>query len=393
LTQPSRSRLLSLLTEACELEHGLACSYLFSAFSIKQDVNEGGLTWKQLQSARLWASEIYMVAAGEMLHLAQAWNLLAAVGGEPYYLRPNFPQKRTYYGFDLPLALEPFGASALRRFIAYETPADQLEPFPTSQSNDDAPARYKSVGELYGLIRDQIIALPENELFFPGVGQMGPEITHFPDLIPISGRQSAIAAIDLITEQGEGTDIDRGDSHFAVFQRTLNAYLDERTIDPQFEPARPVLKNPVPRIRGDWNIEGRVNLITDPLASRLGDLFDDVYSLIMRLLQHAFAEGPAGPVAASFCDAAINAMTTVIKPLGEGLALLPSGRSDGSRAGASFGLTRHVTLPTPARIARTVAAERSRELANEAALLAEIPNVPAQIRIASNNLKQIAEKL
>lgn len=376
------------------MEHGLACSYLFSAFSIKQDMDEGGLTWKQLQCARLWASELYIVAAEEMLHLAQAWNLLAAVGGAPYFLRPNFPQKRTYYGFDVPLALEPFGERALRRFIAYETPADQLAPRPHDQSNDDAPAHYKSVGALYGLIRDQIIGLPEDELFFPSrVGEMGPEETHFPDLIPITGRVSALAAIDLITEQGEGTDIDRGDSHYAIFRRTLASYLDEKRSDQHFEPARPVLSNPVPRIRGDWNIDGRVNLITDPLASRIGDLFDDVYSLMLRLLQRAFANGPDDDVAAPFCDAAINAMTTVIKPLGEGLALLSSGRADGTRAGASFGLTRHVTLPSSARIAQTVAAERARELASEAALLAGMYGVPAQIGIAAANLKQVADKL
>lgn len=87
---PSRSRLLSLLTEACELEHGLACSYLYAAFSLKQDLAEGGLTWRQLQAVRLWASEIYMIAAEEMLHLAQVWNILAAVGGSPHYGRPNF---------------------------------------------------------------------------------------------------------------------------------------------------------------------------------------------------------------------------------------------------------------------------------------------------------------
>jgi hypothetical protein len=388
----SRSRLLSLLTEACELEHGLACSYLFAGFSIKQDVSEGGLTWKQLQTARLWASEIYMVAAEEMLHLAQAWNMLSAVGGAPYYLRPNFPQRRSYYGFDLPLALERFGPAAVRRFVSYETPADQL-PSADDQSDDDAPANYRSVGELYGLIREQIVALPEERLFFPGAqGEMGPDITHFPNIIPIKDRASALAAIDLITEQGEGTDYDRGDSHFAVFQRTLASLERERERDPSFEPARPVLDNPVPRIRGDWNGDGKVNLITDPLGSQVGDLFDDVYSLMLRLLQHAFASGP-NDVASLFCDTAINAMTMVVKPLGESLARLPSGRGDGSHAGAAFGLTRHVTLPAVEKIALAVATERADELAATAAELAASHAAPSQLSIAAANLMQVADAL
>lgn len=389
----SRSRLLSLLTEACELEHGLACSYLFAAFSIKQDMSEGGLTWKQLQAARLWASEIYMVAAEEMLHLAQAWNILSAVGGSPYYLRPNFPQRRSYYGFDLPLALERFGPSAVRRFVSYETPADQLPAIDHQQSDDDAPANYRSVGELYGLIREQILALPEKQLFFPGAqGEMGPDITHFPNIIPIKDKASALAAIELITEQGEGTDCDRGDSHFAVFQRTLASLVNEKQRDPAFEPARPVLDNPVPRIRGDWNADGKVNLITDPLASQVGDLFDDVYSLMLRLLQHAFASGP-NRVASVFCDAAINAMTMVVKPLGETLAILPSGRSDGSHAGAAFGLTRHVTLPAADTIALAVASERAHELATTAAELAALRTAPSPFSTAAANLMKIAEAL
>lgn len=391
--QASRSRLLSLLTEACELEHGLACSYLFAAFSIKQDLDEGGLSWKQLQTVRLWASEIYMVAAEEMLHLAQAWNILAAVGGSPYYLRPNFPQRRSYYGFDLPLALERFGPSALRRFVSYETPADQLI-LPVDTRTDDAPAAYRSVGELYALIRVQILSLPEDQLFFQGAqGEMGPDITHFPNIIPIKDRASALAAIDMITEQGEGTDYDRGDSHFAVFQRTLASLVREKERDPAFEPARPVLENPVPRIRGDWNAHGKVNLIRDPFASQLGDLFDDVYSLMLRLLQHAFASGPASKVAELFCDTAINAMTTVIKPLGEALAKGPSGRGDGSHAGAAFGLTRHVTLPAPESIALAVAAECAHELAETAAELAASEHAPGQLGVAEANLKQIADAL
>jgi hypothetical protein len=87
-----RSALLSLLTEACELEHALACTYLYAAFTLKQDLNEGGLDWRQLQKVRFWAAQLYFIASQEMLHLAQVWNLQAAIGGTPYYLRPNFPQ-------------------------------------------------------------------------------------------------------------------------------------------------------------------------------------------------------------------------------------------------------------------------------------------------------------
>ncbi|MRI55309.1 hypothetical protein D8770_15250 [Methylobacterium sp. DB1607] len=395
-TLPNRSRLLSLLTEACELEHGLACSYLYAAFSLKQDLGEGGLTWRQLQAVRLWASEIYMVAAEEMLHLAQVWNILAAVGGSPHYGRPNFPQRRTYYGFDQPLALEGFDSRALDRFIAYEMPIDLLpdRTAAQAQTDDDAPARFRSVGELYGLIADQIRALPEESLFFAGSqGEMTPEVAHFPDLLPVRDARSALAAIALITEQGEGTPCDRGDSHYATFLRTRAAFEHERAADPDFRPARLVLDNPVPRIRGDWAGGGPVNVLVDPLAREVGDLFDDVYVLMLRLLQHAFTSGPSGPMAGLFCGAAIDAMTTVLKPLGETLALLPSGRGDGSRAGAAFGLTRHVTLPPAPAIAWRIAAERAADLTRVTARLAARDAAPKRLGLAADNLKRVASVL
>jgi hypothetical protein len=40
----SREELIYLLSRASELEHGLACVYLFAAYSLKNDISEGGLT-------------------------------------------------------------------------------------------------------------------------------------------------------------------------------------------------------------------------------------------------------------------------------------------------------------------------------------------------------------
>src|SRR5258706_1202364 len=109
----SRSDLMSLLTEACELEHGLACSYLYAAFTLRQNIFETAngvdappLTSEQLQAIRRWAGQLYFIASQEMMHLSQVWNLLSAIGGVPYYMRPNFPQGHKYYPIDLPLKLD-----------------------------------------------------------------------------------------------------------------------------------------------------------------------------------------------------------------------------------------------------------------------------------------------
>jgi len=80
----------------------------------------------QVLLVRQWAAQVYFVASQEMLHLAQAWNLLTALGGTPYYLQPNFPQDTKYYPLHMRLALEPYGEAALDRFIGYEKPTELL---------------------------------------------------------------------------------------------------------------------------------------------------------------------------------------------------------------------------------------------------------------------------
>ena len=87
-------------------------------FTLKADLSEGALTPRQLERVRGWAEDIYSVAVQEMLHLAQAWKLLGAIGGTPYYLRPNFPQGTKYYPIEAELKLEPFGRRALQRFLS-----------------------------------------------------------------------------------------------------------------------------------------------------------------------------------------------------------------------------------------------------------------------------------
>jgi hypothetical protein len=54
----SREELIYLLTRASELEHGLACVYLFAAYSLKNDVSEGGLTPAQAEWSSLEAQPV-----------------------------------------------------------------------------------------------------------------------------------------------------------------------------------------------------------------------------------------------------------------------------------------------------------------------------------------------
>src|SRR3984893_180734 len=111
----SREELIFLLNRASELEHGLACVYLFAAYSLKYESNEGGVTDDQLIMVRGWKRRLASVAVEEMLHLAQVSNLLTAIGGAPHFKRMNFPLPSTTFPFGIALSLEPFSQATIAR--------------------------------------------------------------------------------------------------------------------------------------------------------------------------------------------------------------------------------------------------------------------------------------
>ena len=128
-----REELIWLLAQACELEHGLMCEYLFAQFTLKRSADEG-LSVEQLAKVAAWEAVIVEVTKQEMLHLALATNLLTAIGAAPHLHRPNFPILSRWYPPDVQLVLVAFGERALRHFIYLERPeglddaegADQL---------------------------------------------------------------------------------------------------------------------------------------------------------------------------------------------------------------------------------------------------------------------------
>ncbi len=116
-----REELIFMLSEAAALEHMIMCEYLFAAFSLKRDVSEG-VTAAQLEAIKQWERVVSLVATQEMLHLALVSNLLTAIGSNPFFRHPNFPQRSKYYPPGVQLALLPFGEHALQHFLYLERP-------------------------------------------------------------------------------------------------------------------------------------------------------------------------------------------------------------------------------------------------------------------------------
>jgi hypothetical protein len=396
-TISTRTDLLKLLCEAAELEHGIACSYLYAGFSLKRDISEGGMTWEEQQNVRRWASQLYFVASQEMLHLALVWNMTTAIGGTPYYLRPNFPQGSKYYPFHAPIELEPFGPHSLRRFILYERPTtvaqeDNLRALLARASEDGEQIEFGSIGELYRLIESGFRSIDQEELFIGSpTQQMTKDLVHFPDLIPVVDRASAMKAIEEITKQGEGTRQDRDDSHYGAFVAILKDFLDSKASGSGFSPARPAMRNPAAFAGSNYG--ANANPIEDKLAAEVAALFDSIYSLMLRMLAWSFEFDSAGNARElkDFCATTIGLMPRVLLPLGEGLMLMPAGEKyPGKMAGPGFGLTRHVTLPPNAENARKLSRERFKELASTAANLLE-HDLPVPVQSGCRHLENIAK--
>ncbi len=156
-----REALIYMLCEAAELEHGIMCQYLYAAFSLKQDEDEG-LTAEEAAAAKRWRKKISHVATQEMLHLSLVQNLLSAIGGAPHMSRPNFPHPASHYPAGVHLALIPFGDQALRHFMFLERPegmaihdAEGMAAFgralPAMQKGEIVPRAqdFATVGHLY----------------------------------------------------------------------------------------------------------------------------------------------------------------------------------------------------------------------------------------------------
>ncbi|MBO9657892.1 MAG: ferritin-like protein [Chitinophagaceae bacterium] len=391
---------MTLLTEACELEHGLACSYLYAAFSLKQDLSEGGMEWQQLHKVKKWAAQLYLVASQEMFHLSQAWNLLNAIGGSPYYLRPNFPQKSNYYPIHLPLMLEPFGIESMKRFIMYELPAHMDEKHYVKSElgyRSEDLYEYKTVGELYKLVRDGFEELPERELFIGDTRlQMGEELIDFPEIVKVVSRETAVSAIEKIMEQGEGSSSQNvEDSHYGIFRQVLREFEEEQQISgSRFQPVRPAISNPVVHIKGDYRAD-RGNYITNEYTAEVADLFDDIYNLMLRCLHFLFSTPCQNAERQrKLAKFSIAVMPMVVKPLGDALMLLPAGRLyPGKVAGPAFSMSRHVVLPCGEETAYSIIGERYNELMSRANALISHPQAPLILQAVSINLQRLKSYL
>ena len=398
----SREEVVWLLTQACELEHGLMCEYMFAQFTLRRTQQEG-LSAEQQAKVAAWEAAIVDVTKQEMLHLALATNLLTAIGAAPHLHRPNFPILSRWYPPGVQIALVPFGERALRHFIYLERPegmdlddaegfaaVGQAQPLTDGDSLMAVPEDYQTVGHLYRGIEQGLERLVdrrgEGGVFIgPPEAQATTEVFEWAELTAVTDLGSARAAIELIVEQGEGARGDWRNAHFGKFVALLDDYLATRAADPGFEPARPV--EPA-YVRRPPDVEAETMLITDPLTAEVADLFNAVYETTLQALSRYFVHsGETDGQLTTLATVTKHLMNWVMRPLGSVLTTLPVGpERPGVLAGPAFEIVQPSFYVLPHREAAwRILAERLEEVADRAERLSR--------RAGLGELTKLAEDL
>ena len=408
-----REALIYTLGKAAELEHLIMLQYLFAAFSLKQNVNEG-ISADQLAAVQRWRKTLLSIGEQEMLHLALVQNLLTAVGAAPRLARPNFPMPAYSYPAGVRIELLPFGEAALRHFAFLERPEgmaiedaegfaaiEQAVALPHDAEDEIVPQlqEFDTIGQLYRSIQAGLAHLagrlgPERLFIGPPNAQATEEHFRWEELVAVTDLESARRAIDTIVEQGEGARGEWRDAHFGRLLGILDEYLELRAADPAFEPARPVVAaNVRPQATGV-----PMPLITDPGTTRTMDLLNVTYEVLLQLLSRYFAHTDESPEQlAVLADVSVGLMYGAIKPLGSVVTTLPVGwDQQGVTAGPGFELFYQVDYLLPHREAAWVLMEeRLRDAAAFARRCGEActPALMEPLAKVARSLEQYADQL
>jgi hypothetical protein len=178
---------------AIRLEFSTIPPYLTAMMSLPVDKNR--VIWSVLHS----------VVVEEMLHMAIMCNLLNALGGRPEIDSDDFvvqyPSKLPLsINEDLIVGLEPFSIDLVQNiFMAIEQPDEPLV-FKAAL----AEPSYKTIGDFYRALKAKILALGDGALALRNQFS-GPIWYSDSRLFPLKDAAEAARAIELIVEEGEGT--------------------------------------------------------------------------------------------------------------------------------------------------------------------------------------------
>jgi Ferritin-like len=298
---------------AVEIEHSTIPPYEYAMWSVTDP-----------ESAA--ATSIKYVAREEMLHAALAANFLTAVGGTPRFTgeaAPRYPEPMRHHDPKEPLILHlaPASVEMIRdTFLRIEQPEQ-----PGGRPEAD---RYETLAQLYEAVAGGLVRLgdevftgdPQRQVTKGYAGHGGGTLFAVTDL------ESALLAIEVIVEQGEGTHTSSVSPVGFDPRRPDHLRLQPFGFEGTPEPAH------------YWRfleiVEGRTPLgdvhpmHIDPSSSDLPDgdlrdlarLFDACYSLQLEVMERVWLAGDESPL---IDDVMVPLMNHTEKPIA--LALVREG--------------------------------------------------------------------
>ncbi|MGD0303023.1 MAG: ferritin-like protein [Bryobacteraceae bacterium] len=314
------------LQNAIELEHATIPPYLYALYSIKPGANPEivGL--------------IKSIVLEEMLHMSLDCNILNAISGTPKIDDPNFIPK--YPGplpggveSDLTVDLAPFSKQVVQdTFMVIEEPEDPLHLPVLKLAEGEKPT---TIGQFYAEIINQLRTLGDGIFTGDPKKQLTTGFGYL-QTIHVHNVESAVEAIKLIVDQGEGTKTSPFDPEheLAHYYRFAEIYHGKKVIR---NPASPGFAYGGHNISFDpagvWPVIANPKGTSYPAGSKarsLNHAFNYTYTSLLKALELTFNGQPdqLGP--------AIGLMESM---KAQAMVLMATETVPGQTAGPSFEYT------------------------------------------------------
>lgn len=301
-TIPELHHYLSL---AMQLEHATIPPYLLALYSIHPGTNADA------------THVIRTVVVEEMLHLTLAANILNAVDGKPNLTAPDFvPQYPTALPdgeTDFKVDLQRFSKEAITTFLNIERPGQA----PNEKSRiirrsgqksfvshglQDPELHFYSIGEFYAEIGRGIAYLAKTvgpERLFSGDPAKQATAEYYysggGELFAVTDLDSACAAIDLISGQGEGL----GGAIYDKEHELAHYYrFDQLRLGQYYQPGDKPGAPSGPALKVDW--DATYPILKNPRVKEYGEgelyaaatAFNQSYAQFLALLTQAYNGKP-----------------------------------------------------------------------------------------------------
>ncbi|CAE6460604.1 unnamed protein product [Rhizoctonia solani] len=358
-TEPPDVWTLDALRQHCQtamiLETCTIPLYLYAMYSI--DTSAGS----DEQAA---AKAIRGIVKQEMLHMALAGNLLAALRGRPQLYgevyAPKYPSELLYEGVLMTLA--PAHPSQIQNFVEIEQPVDDKVGEDSEIAAVKLLAQYESIGQFYESLKnlhdrpeigDDIFDKESEKRQWTGDDFFDGQLAAITDL------KTAEAKLDLIIQQGEGGPPPQGSpsvlttpSHYEIFKDLSTKHLKVHKL----------IANPTTR-----QFEGKEKLYSAMLA------FDAAYSYLLWTIELVWTYGgPDEDKKQSLKNNVSPLMSDMMSPIARFLVRQDLKTVKNKRAGPPFNLYIFSTRTSPKAELKKIAEQAAEDYPND---LQGIPGV------------------